>query len=870
MIQYEAIKAQNPDCLLFFRLGDFYELFGDDAREAARLLNITLTARSSGEGRQVKIPMAGVPYHAAPTYIQRLLKAGKKVAVCEQMEEAAKAKGMVRRELVRIITPGTALEETYLEGGTNNYVAALSTAGREWALAAADLTTGEFHSQAFETGDEASLSAELSRLQPAELLLADNDLKPRTLAESILPKTVISLFRAYAFEPSQGARVLKTHLNWASLEGLGYAEDSAQCGAAGALLLYLKETQKSSLAHLSPPQAHRRADFLTLDASTRRHLEITANLDDGSSRATLFDVLDYTRSSAGGRTLKRWLHAPLLNFEAISARHDALAELAADSALRLEWANWLGECGDMERALGRLGSGAGNPRDLASIRQTLGLWPALKQSLAQRKATLFASAAGLNSFQSLATTLTHALVDAPPLSTRDGGFIRAGFDSRLDEIVADSHGGREKVLAVQERERLRSGKPNLKVQFNHVFGFYIEISKAQAVNLPADYERKQTLVNAERFTTPELKELETRVLKADEKRRELELQIFQDLGQSCLAQATGLLALATYLAELDVLRSLAEAAVQHDYVRPELVEESILEIAQGRHPVIEKLLREQGSSFVGNDLKLDTRQRQILLITGPNMAGKSTFMRQAALIALMAQAGSFVPAKKARIGLVDQIFTRVGASDRLTRGMSTFLVEMTETANILRNATPRSLVVLDEIGRGTSTYDGVSIAWAVAEYLHETPSRACRTLFATHYFELTDLERLYPRVANACVLVREQEGKIIFMHQIHDGSSEHSHGIAVAKLAGVPDDVLERARQVLARLEAHRAPAESANLETHPINEELELFGNNSESNQLAEEIRGLKVDQMTPLQALQTLDQLKSRLSQPKPSQRS
>jgi DNA mismatch repair protein MutS len=859
MEQYQAIKDQNPDCLVFFRLGDFYELFGEDAKEGSRLLGLTLTARSSGEGRSVKVPMAGVPYHAAPGYIQRLLKAGRKIAVCEQMGDP-KAKGGMTRELVKVHTPGTALEDGYLDERSNNYLAALA-AGRDGSLglAWADNTTGEFAAMAL-PADAAALEAELERLRPAELLLPDQGLDAAVEAALRNAAGLHSRLDAFQFDPASASRSLREQFHVATLEGYGLKEGSPALGAAGALLGYLKRTQRSSLSHLNGLRLHEEAKFLRLDAAAQRHLELVQNLEDGGSAHTLFSVLDHSVTAAGARCLKRWLVAPLLALDPIAQRHGAVAALVEPGPLRPGLREALRHGADLERVVGKVGCGASGPRDLAGLRQTLRSLPALAAAL-QGRAEPLLQAPVLGPLAPLLARLEAGLVEDPPALLREGGFIRPGYDAALDEAVADGSGAREKVLAVQERERERSGNPKLKVQFNSVFGYYIEVSKAQSGSVPSDYERKQTLVGAERYTTPELKGIEQGVLTAEERRKAREAALFEGLRLDVAGQSAALLALAGRLAELDSLASLAEAAAAGAWARPDMDEGTVLDIREGRHPVVEALLRRDGATFVANDCRLDTDQEQLLLITGPNMAGKSTYMRQVALIALLAQCGSFVPAQSARVGLVDRIFTRVGASDRLSRGMSTFLVEMTETASILRHATRRSLVVLDEIGRGTSTYDGVSIAWAVAEHLHERIG--CRSLFATHYFELAELEKRLPRVRNCCVAVREWEGRIVFLHSLQPGSSEHSYGVAVARLAGVPEPVIRRAREVLASLELHRRPPAGVAGGVP----QMDLFGAPGPDpalEALSLRLAGLDPDSLTPLQALQELHAMKALLKAP------
>ena len=858
MVQHQAIKEKNPDALVFFRLGDFYELFGEDAKEASRLLGLTLTARSSGEGRTTKIPMAGVPFHAAAGYIQKLLKAGKRIALCEQVPNPSDPKGPMTRELLRVITPGTALEEAYLDNASNNYLAALAVGKQGLGLAWADNTTGEFQAMRLEALP-AALESELARLRPAECVVAAGSLKGELLAALEEQRCLLSPQDAWGFEPAEAARVLKQHFGVASLDGFGLEEGSPESSAAGALLAYLLRTQRSQLAHISGARLYSSKHHLRLDAAAQRHLELVENQEDGGSAHTLFSTVDYASSAPGSRRLKQWLRAPLLDLSAIEARQDAVAALDDDPGLRGRLRELLGACTDVERLMGRIGCAAAGPRDLASLRQTLRQQPALKALLAQRKEGLLAPPAA--DFGALLHELERAVAEDPPALLRDGGFIKPGFDAELDEALSDSSGAREKVLAVQERERQRSGNPKLKVQFNSVFGYYIEVSKAQAGTVPPDYERKQTLVNAERFTTPELKAIEQKVLTAEDRRQARELKLFETLRQGVANQAPALLALAARLAEWDALAAFAEAASLNGWVRPQLDEGSRLDIKDGRHPVVEALLKREGNSFTPNDCRLDTAEQQLMLITGPNMAGKSTYMRQQALLVVLAQAGSFVPAASMALGVVDQVFTRVGASDKQSRGLSTFLVEMTETANILRNATKRSLVVLDEIGRGTSTYDGVSIAWSVAEYLHEAPHLGCRSLFATHYFELAELEKRLPRVRNYSVAVREWQGKIVFLHSIKAGPSEHSYGVAVARLAGVPEPVLRRAKEVLTGLELRSRPA---GLPSGP-EDQMSLFqaATEPDDHPVLTALNSLDPDSMTPLQALQALHDLKTQLKE-------
>ncbi len=854
MEQYRAVKARNPDCLLFFRLGDFYELFDEDAREASRLLGLTLTARASGEGRTVRTPMAGVPYHAASQYLRRLLQAGKRVAICEQMEDPRTAKGVVRRELVRVLTPGTALEDGFADERANNYAAAfLAVKGAGAALAWADNGTGAFGVQRFDPGEPAqALEDALRRVRPAEVILpagrpAESGFDPALASCG----AVLAEEDAATFAPAEGARLLRRHFGVASLAGLGLSEDGPDAGAAGALLAYLGRTQRSALEHVASVEVFRAEGHLILDASAQRDLELVANLEDGGTAGTLFGILDHTATAAGARTLKRWITAPLGDVRAIAARQDAVEALAGDGALRSALAGVLGRSSDLGRVVSKAACAAAGPRDLAGARQTLRLLPELGALLAGKAA--LPAPPDPAPLEGLGRLLEAALVEEPPALAREGGFIRPGHDPELDEALADGRGARERVLAAQERERGRTGNPKLKVQFNGIFGFYIEIPKGQAHSAPADYERKQTLVHAERYTTPELRDIESRVLTAETRAKAREAALFEGLRAALLKEARPLPQAAAALAELDALVSLAEAAARGGWARPVVDDSEVLDIAEGRHPVVERLLAAEGGSFTPNDCRLDAAGAQIQVITGPNMAGKSTYMRQAALITVLAQAGSFVPARSARVGRVDRVFTRVGASDRLSRGMSTFLVEMTELSAILRGALRRSLVVLDEIGRGTGTYDGISIAWAAVEHLHDRIG--CRTLFATHYFELTELARRLERVRNHCVAVRQWQGAVVFLHAVREGASEHSYGIDVARLAGVPDAVLARARAVLASLEMNRRPPE-APAEGSP---QPDLFlPADPGAEAAAQRLRALDPERMTPLEALQELSELK------------
>ncbi len=858
MAQYQAIKLANPDCFVFYRLGDFYELFGDDAKDASRLLNITLTSRAYGEGRINKIPMAGVPYHAAPTYIQKLLRAGKKVAICEQMEDSRQSKGVLRRELVRILTPGTILEDAYLDATSNNFIASLVLGSDQWALAYADNGTGEFSVSEFDP-NQSTLDAELQRLRPTELLLSET--VPAGFEGGIdIGDAIVSRWDDFAFQADEATRQLSEHFGVRTLEGFGLVDRSFAAQAAGALLAYLKRTQRSPLAHFTKLTSQSGSPFMRLDAATARHLELVTNQEDGSRRNTILALIDESSTAAGARALRSWISAPLATLEPINARLEAVAELHSNDTKREALRHGLSQTADLERALGRISCLSAGPRDLAIVRQTLRMAPVIESLLSDCVAVLLKKSLD-SDLNALRTLLDEALVEDPPSLLRDGGFIRPGWRAEFDLIAADSAGAREEILAIQEIERERSGNHKLRIQFNNIFGYFIEVSKAQSSAVPADWDRKQTLVNAERFTTPSLKLIEQRVLGADEKRKSLELSLYEELRIHVTKDASQLLVLAGRIAEVDALASLAQCARSRDWVRPIVDSGTLLQIEGGRHPVVEDILRNQrGEVFSPNDTLLNTTDQRLILITGPNMAGKSTYMRQVAVIALLAQTGSFVPARQAHIGLIDRVFTRVGANDRLTRGLSTFLVEMTETANILNNASHSSLVVLDEIGRGTSTYDGISIAWAVAENLLSTVK--CRTLFATHYFELAELEKQIAGAKNFSVSVREKDGKIVFLHELRMGASEHSYGVAVAKLAGVPESVLKRARAVLKGLESKGSRLNTPEpTETTPQTDLFDFEGN-PELAGLLHELEALKLDELSPKKAWEFLSDWRERVN--------
>jgi len=810
MAQYRRIKSELPaDALLFFRLGDFYEMFFDDARTGAQLLNVALTKRG-------EIPMCGIPFHAVNGYIARLLKAGRKVAICEQLEEPRPGQ-LVRREVTQILSPGTHFDERLLAPDRNNFLAALCARGKTFGLALVDLTTGDFKATQLE--GEAALRAELERLRPAEIIYP-------AAAEGLvrgLDSSLLNPYEDWVFAAETAVFTVRDHFKVASLDGFGLKDAPAAVGAAGAVLHYLTQHLRRDVSGLTRLSYYQCSEFLALDAVTLRHLEVLEpQLRDAPRQASLYGALNRTVTPMGARRLRDWLGQPLAAAPPILRRQDAVRQWVENSSLLDDFRRELAEVRDVERTVGRLTLGSGNARDLLSLRLSLEKIPVLKSILAQARTPAVvapaerpllpetpvdqpASAPGL--LQTLAGQLEdapdlveligRAIVDEPPLGLKDGGLIRAGFDPHLDELHGAMRDGKDWIAKLQQDEIERTGIASLKVRFNSVFGCYIEVTKSNLDKAPAHYIRKQTVANGERFITPELKEMEGKILGAEERSGKLEYELFQRVRGEVLGQLPRLQKTAAALADLDVLAAFAETARLYNYCRPEMGDAGILEIHEGRHPVLEQTNGEE--RFVPNDAQMNPAARQLLLITGPNMAGKSTFIRQVALIALLAHTGSFVPAASARIDLIDRIFTRIGASDDLARGQSTFMVEMSETANILNNATSRSLIILDEIGRGTSTFDGLSLAWSIVEYLHNCVG--AKTLFATHYHELTELAERLPRVKNLNVAVRELNEQIVFLRKIVEGATDKSYGIQVARLAGVPREVLARAREILSNLE---------------------------------------------------------------------
>ncbi|HME93244.1 MAG TPA: DNA mismatch repair protein MutS [Methylomirabilota bacterium] len=852
MRQYGELKRRFPDYLLLFRLGDFYELFFDDAHTASRLLQLTLTSRQKGEGA---IPMAGIPHHAADGYIARLIRAGQKVAVCEQMEEPSKARKIVRRDVVRVITPGTITDTQFLDGARNNFLLAAHATASAAGVALIDVSTGDFWVGEEPGAGDALLEAALLR-RPAEILLAGGA-DDAWVARWAPPGVPITRVDGGAFGARAAREMLASHFRGASLDGLGISALTAGLQAAGAALAYLRETQGDSLAHLTRIQRLVSGDAMLLDATAVATLELFETAQERTTRGSLFATLDTTTTPMGARLLRQWMLRPLLDREAIARRQEAVTALVDSPAVRAGVRRRLDGVGDLERLTSRAALGVAHARDLIALRGFLGRLPGLADDLRGLEAPLVTTLGEeITPLPDLQKLLEDALEDDPPLALREGGLIREGWNPELRDLKQAAREGKEWIASLEQRERERTGIPSLKVRFNRVFGYAIEVSNAHAAKVPADYLRRQTLVGAERYVTTELKEYESRVLGAEERIARLEFELFGRVRAEVAAQAAPLLRTARAVGTVDALASLAAVGHERGYVRPEVTDGFTLEIVDGRHPVLDS----GGTPFTPNDVALDPADCQIMILTGPNMSGKSVFMRQVALLTLMAQMGGFVPARSARIGLVDRILTRVGAQDNLARGQSTFLVEMVETASILHHATPRSLILLDEVGRGTSTFDGLAIAWAVTEELHDR-GHGAKVLFATHYHELTALAERLPRVHNFHVAVREWNDEIIFLHKVRPGGTDRSYGIQVARLAGLPPAVIARAKAILSELERERHGLQSAVTPTPDPEEPAQLGLFPATRDPLLLELAALDLGAMTPLQALNRLAEWQQRL---------
>ena len=851
--QYLRIKKQYPETIVFFRLGDFYETFDDDAKLVAQVCDIVLTSRPVGKNQRV--PLAGVPYHSVEGYVAKLIQAGHKVAIVEQVGDVP-ARGLVDREVVRVVTPGTVVEPSLLDERRNNYLAALVVDGDRAGLAYTDITTGEFATTQLSNGDLfRAVNAELDRLSPAEIVTCDPEYVD-TQRQTRSPRAglVVTQSERWPFDLDTARQVLQEHLDVKSLDGFGLRGLPLALRAAGGLLHYLAETQQSKLDQLSSLRTYSTDQFMILDEATRRNLELTETLRRGTVQGSLLGVLDLTVTSMGGRLLRRWITQPLLDLDRLNARLDAVEAFFQRTPARTRLRSSLKDVADMERLTSRVVQRIAQPRDLLGIRRSLEALPVIQELVAElgNSVDCLRSLMPADPCQDVIGLVSQAIVDDPPATLSAGGAIRKGFSAELDNILSASRDAKAWVANLEKQEREHTGIKNLKVGYNKVFGYYLEVTKANVERVPEEYIRKQTLVNAERYITPELKEYESLILNAQERLLELEARIYRQVLDQVAAAANRLLAVAQALARLDVYAALAEVALLHRYVRPQLALDSELHILAGRHPVVEVTQRQE--PFVPNDVQL-AEDEVVLVITGPNMSGKSTYLRQVALIVLMAQIGSFVPADEAHVGLVDRIFTRIGAQDEISAGQSTFMVEMVETANLLNHATPRSLLVLDEVGRGTSTYDGISIAWAVVEHIHNHPRLRCKTLFATHYHELTQLSDLLPRVRNCNVAVAEEKDQVVFLHRIVPGGADRSYGIHVAQLAGLPKPVIRRAEEILQELEEEtRAPgATRRNIEVR----QLPLF---AVTDPIRAELQRLDVSAMTPLEAISKLYDLQKK----------
>ncbi len=858
MRQYLGLKKKHPDSLLFFRMGDFYEMFGEDAVVASKILGVALTSRDRKNPNA--IPLCGIPYHALDNYLAKLIVKGHKVAICEQIEDPKLAKGLVKRDVVRVITPGTLLEDNLLSGKQNNYLMAIFSDKERIGAAFLDISTAEFSACEFTDNNNHKLQNELTRLEPKEILLPKKLASDNGFLESIkrLCSAQINLLDDWIFEYNQAYGLVTERLNTLNLEGFGAEGLPLATCAAGAALYYAQDTQKASLEHIHRLRIYHLDDYMLLDAATLANLELTCSAWTKERKNSLLGVMDHTVTAMGARRLKNWLLHPLLKLDDIISRHEAVEELYNNGFMRRSLRDKLEGIHDLQRLISRISIGTANARDMLSLGASLALIPDIKKTLLECKCNLIINTLKeCDDLSDIVALTGQAIADNPPLTLKEGGLIKTGYNRELDELRNIRSDGKSWIARLELQERKRTGISSLKVRYNKVFGYYIEITKANLDSAPDDYIRKQTLVNSERFITPELKEYEEKVLGAQERICELEFELFCDIRNQVAAQSERIQSCAHALAILDCLACLAELAHKSGYVRPVMDAGSIIKITEGRHPVIERLSVD--NTFIANDTYLDNNKDQLLIITGPNMAGKSTYIRQVAQIILMAQMGSFIPAESARLGVVDRIFTRVGASDNLVKGQSTFMVEMGETANILNNATNRSLIILDEIGRGTSTYDGLSIAWAVAEYIHNKKHIGAKTLFATHYHELTDLSLTLKGVKNYNAAVKEWDEQIVFLYKVVQGGASRSYGIQVAKLAGLPNEVIQRAKEILCNLESQELNetgrpklSKSKRRSRKKNNRQLSLFLTPSDT--IVKQIKNIDLSAITPLEALNRL----------------
>lgn len=863
MTQYAKIKAQYPDTILLFRVGDFFETFEEDAKIASKVLGITLTKRANGAADDV--PLAGFPFHALDTYLPKLVRAGYRVAVCEQMENPKLAKGIVKREVIEVITPGVAFSEKLLDHKKNNYLLSIYIYNEITGISFCDISTGEFY--AYEIKSD-QIEQQIELITPTEILIQKKNKDfLNSVIQKINPNIRITKIDDWVFNYEYAQELLLMQFKTVNLKGFGIDKLTAGIVSSGVILNYLQETQKANLTHLNKISLYNPSDYMILDHSTKRNLEIIFSMQDSGREGSLISILDKTETSMGGRLLKKWISSPLKKLEPILARQEAVEELLINKEIRKKIIDELKEIGDLERLISKICTGRANPREVINLKTSLKRIPIIKNLISTVKGkTLINLRDRLTSLNELIEKIEIAVTDNPPLNIADGGVIKNNYSPELDELRDISINGKDWIANLQKSEREKTGISSLRVSYNKVFGYYIEISNANKDKVPDRYIRKQTLVNSERYITPELKEYEEKILNAEEKIYELESQLFNELRLFIANEAEAIQNNARLIAMLDCFISFAECAEQYNYTKPLITNSSKIKIIDGRHPVVERVLP-PGEKFNPNSCELDNEDTQIIILTGPNMAGKSVYLRQIGLIVLLAQIGSFVPAKNAEVGLVDRIFTRVGASDNISAGESTFLVEMQETANILNNATSKSLILLDEIGRGTSTFDGISIAWAVTEYLHENPEVAAKTLFATHYHELNEMAEIFPHIKNHKVEVREYDDKVIFLHKVSPGKADHSYGIQVAQMAGLPQFVTNRAKEILNNLESKELTPYEIKKEKlakiKQIDNQISLF--EFKDDNLREELKELEVNNLTPIEALNKLNELKKKITQDK-----
>lgn len=867
MQEYVKTKEEYHDCILLYRLGDFYEMFFEDALTASKELEITLTGKDCG--LKERAPMCGVPFHSVETYINRLIEKGYKVAICEQVEDPKKAKGLVKREVVRIVTPGTTLDATSLDETKNNYLMSIVYIEDHFGCAIADITTGDCFLTELDKAQK--LLDEINKFTPAEIICNESFLMSGVDTEDLKNRLGICVFsqEPWYFDDELCRKTLKEHFQVNSLEGLGIGEFESGILAAGALFLYLQETQKTALSHMATIRPYSAEKYMLIDSSSRRNLELVETLREKQKRGSLLWVLDKTKTAMGARTLRSYVEQPLIDQEEIENRLSAIEELNEHPMLRDEIREYLQPIYDLERLISRISYKSANPRDMIAFASSLEMLPHIKQVLKEFSSPVLRQLEEeMDSLLDISGLIKQAIVDDPPLAQKDGGIIRAGYHEDVDKFRRSRTDGKKWLSELEARERERTGIRTMKIKYNRVFGYSLEITNAFKDQVPDNYIRKQTLTNAERYITQELKELEDLILGAEDKLYALEYELFCDVRDKVGAEVVRIQQTAKAVAAIDVLASLALVAQRNNYVRPKINNSGVIDIKNGRHPVVEEMI--ENDMFIANDTYLDNQKKRISIITGPNMAGKSTYMRQTALIVLMAQIGSFVPAEKANIGIVDRIFTRVGASDDLASGQSTFMVEMTEVANILRNATSKSLLILDEIGRGTSTFDGLSIAWAVVEHISNTKLCGAKTLFATHYHELTELEGKISGVNNYCIAVKEKGDDIVFLRKIVKGGADKSYGIQVAKLAGVPDTVIQRAKELVeelsdaditAAVKDLTAPKKKQKIQYDQVDmAQMSLF-DTVQDNDIINEIKGLEIGNLTPMEALNILYNLQNKI---------